>query len=825
MSNITRRNFLAASAAAAGLAGLAGCTTSETSASGGDAMEAPSADSYPIDPDGEDVEALWTYEEVRDGWTRVTNPEGGRELGVMDTGRIIQVSGLAFRDMDGDGKLSLFEDWRQSADDRAADLASKLNGQECINLMWHGGVSSVADAPGVTIDPNDFGALDRGSCAGVNRLYADGESYASAVSWINQVQEICEKRTWGIPYLNSSDPYPTLDLPGYDALAATMDKDVWRKAGMWISRAWRNTGTRIELGPQVDLMTQPTTKRFSGSETEDPALARDFAQAFAGGMQSTWGDDEATEDLGWGDESVACMIKHFVGGGSIETGCDDHNEQGKYSTFPGGNYHAHLIPFLDGGLNLDSSTECMQAVMPNYGINYSEDGEYGPLYGGAWNDKQLSILRNAGFDGLVCTDWGILNTGRGVEDLSQEEKYRLMVDAGVDQYGGQFLGDTVGTTVYEGMVSDMGEDAALERVRESARRILKVMVNVDLFDQPYSDRTKAAEVFESEAAAQFSLEANEKSVIMLKNAGGVISESGLGDKPRVYIPMSFTPSSSGFTGVTPSSIDPAFDEDVVSQYFDVVTDTVGDPTGEPAEEGGENMYQASDIVRPTAEELADVSYAVIRIRNPQDAYNGYSTDENEVTTYRPVSLQYRPYTADGDYVRQVSLAGDTLEDGTKENRSHYGQSSYATNEADLDLVIETREKLPEGAKLILVIDIDRPMVFSEIEPYADVILLGFSCHDGSSAEKDVTSEAYCRIITGATEPSGLLTYQMPASMETVETQLEDVPRDMDPYTDSEGNVYDFCFGLNWAGVIDDDRVTTYKVNPLVEPETEVSATE
>ncbi|MDC6387286.1 hypothetical protein PP182_01230 [Maribacter sp. PR1] len=47
-------------------------------------------------------------------------------------------------------------------------------------------------------------------------------------------------------------------------------------------------------------------------------------------------------------------------------------------------------------------------------------------------------------------------------------------------------------------------------------------------------------------------------------------------------------------------------------------------------------------------------------------------------------------------------------------------------------------------------------------------------------------------------------------MTTVETQFEDVPRDMIPYTDSEGNVYDFAFGLNWNGPISDERVSTYK---------------
>jgi len=52
--------------------------------------------------------------------------------------------------------------------------------------------------------------------------------------------------------------------------------------------------------------------------------------------------------------------------------------------------------------------------------------------------------------------------------------------------------------------------------------------------------------------------------------------------------------------------------------------------------------------------------------------------------------------------------------------------------------------------------------------------------------------------------------QMPANMKTVEEQFEDVPRDMQCYTDSEGNVYDFAYGLNWSGVIDDDRVSNYK---------------
>ena len=51
--------------------------------------------------------------------------------------------------------------------------------------------------------------------------------------------------------------------------------------------------------------------------------------------------------------------------------------------------------------------------------------------------------------------------------------------------------------------------------------------------------------------------------------------------------------------------------------------------------------------------------------------------------------------------------------------------------------------------------------------------------------------------------------QMPADMQTVEEQFEDVPMDMKCYVDSEGNTYDFAFGLNWSGAINDWRVEKY----------------
>lgn len=812
MSNITRRNFLAASAVTAGLLGLAGCDNAATTTGGGDAPAAPAADSYPIDPDGDGVEAKWSSEELRDGWTKVTQ-EGGAELGTMNPDKIIQVDGYAFRDMNGNGKLDLWEDWRQSADDRAKALADSLSAEDIFPLLWAGGNTSGSSTPGGDTESNDW--IEAGSRAGVSRLSANADSYASAVSWINTIQQICEESANGIPYLNYSDPYVLFDVPSSNGLAAAMDKDLWRKAGMWQARAWRATGVRCELGPQIDVYSQPRGTRLSGSVSEDPALNRDFARAFGGGMQSTWGDDEATDDQGWGVESCGVMLKHFVGEGSNEGGRDDHSDSGKWNVFPGSNFNAHLVPFLDGGMHLDSSTEQVAAMMPCYGIAYdpNDPEALGEHVGSAYSKHNISILRNAGWDGMLCTDWMILDAiDHGCTNLTTDERYAKLMENTISQHGGTFEPD-VAKSAYALMVEQLGEEEALSTLRENARRIFKLMVNVDLFDEPYSDRTAAKAVFENEAATAFGQEASDKCVIMLKNVDNVISEAGLSGK--VYIPQKFTAGSSSVFGSTPGSIAPVMDP-ALFEGVDVVTDAVNSADPEnPAE---------TDITRLTADELADVSYAIVKVNNPNDAYQGVQggpsfasiimgTEPEPGPYWKPVSLQYRPYTADGPNVRKESLNPED-ENGEYINRSYYGESTYATNESDLDLVLAVKAALPESAKLILVVDADRPMVFSEIEPSADAILMGFN---------GIIDDAFMHVITGQVEPSGLLPFQMPKDMDTVEANYEDVPRDMECYTDAAGNTYDFAFGLNWSGVIDDERTQTYKANPLTEPETEVTA--
>lgn len=146
----------------------------------------------------------------------------------------------------------------------------------------------------------------------------------------------------------------------------------------------------------------------------------------------------------------------------------------------------------------------------------------------------------------------------------------------------------------------------------------------------------------------------------------------------------------------------------------------------------------------------------------------------------------------------TSLAGGSpFENFT--NRNYKGKSVTASNLSDMKTLIDAYLQM-NGKPVIVVANLSNPMVFSEIEPIANAILAHFQVQD----------QAIFDLLTGVAEPSALLPMQMPSDMQTVEEQFEDVPHDMKVYTDIQGNRYDFGFGLNWNGIINDNRVKRYK---------------
>ena len=192
-----------------------------------------------------------------------------------------------------------------------------------------------------------------------------------------------------------------------------------------------------------------------------------------------------------------------------------------------------------------------------------------------------------------------------------------------------------------------------------------------------------------------------------------------------------------------------------------------------------------------AETPEEADFAVCCIESPiSDGYR-------EETGYRPVTLQYRPYTA--DTAREHSIGQGDFRETDNPDRSYKGKSNTAANEHDLDIVLNTRRAMGEKP-VIVVVRMHNPCVLAELETAADAILVDFG----------VQQEALLTIISGKAEPSGLLPVQLPANMQTVERHCEDKPLDLEPYVDSCGNAYDFAFGLNWSGQIRDNRTNRYE---------------
>lgn len=723
-------------------------------------------------------------EQQADGYKLIVQKKGPT-LGYT-TAPILSVQGRAFKDLNRNGELDPYENWRRPAYERAVDLASRLTIEEIAGLMLYSAHQAVpsdqlTDAQKKFLSEDNLRAV----------LVTTVESPEVAARWNNNVQAFVEALGKGIPANNSSDPRNETSAtaefnagsggkislwPSPLGLAATFDPDLVRLFGNIASKEYRALGIATALSPQIDLATEPRWNRFNGTFGEDPNLDTDLARAYVDGFQTTDGSRD-----GWGTESVNAMVKHWPSGGPEEGGRDAHFNYGKYAVYPGGNFKTHLQAFTKGAFRLRGKTGSATAVMPYYTISYGIDPE-GNNVGNNYSHYLITdLLRDRyGFEGVVCTDWGVTANNRSIESfdgkcwgretLSVAERHYEVLKAGVDQFGGN---NDMGPVLdaYRMWVRDFGEDAARERFEQSAVRLLMNVFRTGLFENPYVDPATASAVVGNAGFMQEGYQAQLRSVVMLKNhAQALPQKSGQEGKRKVFVPKRHYPAFAGrfgLFGAHPDYWDWPVDRKLVEQYYEW--------TDNPAE----------------------ADFALVLIQEPYSG-TGYSMKdrENGGNGYVPISLQYLPYTA--DFARAESLAGgDPKESFT--NRSYRGKTVKTDNEDDLVLVRDAR-RLMGDKPVVVVISATRPFVPAEFEPYADAILVHFG----------VQNQAVLDLVSGKAEPKGLLPMQLPADMRTVEEQQEDVPHDMRCHVDTDGHSYDFAYGLNWSGVIKDARTRKYR---------------
>lgn len=752
--------------------------------------------------------------EVTDGtttFTVVNNPHGGTTLSFSKDGgfKLIEEKDgeytYAFKDMNGNGKLDVWEDWRKSNEERAKDLAPQLSADQISGLMLF---SSHERAPGDGLTDAQKEYLSQSYLRNV--LYAAGNEIEDEVPWVNEMQAYVETLAQeGTPYVPvnfSSDPRhdATKSYNGKEGgisawpsnlgFAATFDPSIVKKFGEYASQEYRAMGLANALSPQIDLASEPRWPRIGGTFGEDPEVAAKMAAAYVEGFQGTF--DEKGKNQGWGKDSVTTVIKHFPGDGAGEGGRESHGKSGEYAVMPGDNKADHLSVFKAG---VDAGAG---AMMTSYSIITDKDGKpyYGNLMGSAYDQVRVDIARkDMKFDGVIVTDWGITNSvedgsGKkfgmawGAQDLSVEQRHFEVLKTGIDQFGGNNDIKPVQAAYQmwdEAYAKGEVPVDAKTRWAESGDRILKNLFGVGMYDNPFVDLEQSKKVMANDAAVKVGIEAQQKSVVLVKDQDKAISCEAPKDpkKMTVYIPRSYDLGMAGAFGDAKVTEAMTANEEAAKAYFGTV---VTDEIVSQDESGKVTEYKAPD--------LSNVDMVIVGMDNPNNG-SGFQNAGLDTKTgkYYPMSLQYRPYTADGENVRKVSIAGDTKADGSKENRSYYGATSKITNESVLDAFERAIAAVEASGKDIPVIVLARittgMTIPAEFEPKADAILVGFSVSD------TVLFDA----ALGKFETSGRLPMGMPASMDAVEKSLEDVQKDVESYKDAAGNVYEYGFGLNCSG--------------------------
>ena len=760
---------------------------------------------------GTQMEAQKKWSETPKGGFHLIENKGGQTLGYSPKSgvKILTVDGLAFKDLNKNGQLDKYEDWRKPVAERAKDLASKMTVDQIAGLMLYSRHQSVpaqaggyfagtyngkpfpeSGAKSTDLSDQQKAFLTTDNLRHV--LMTSVENPTVSALWNNNVQELVESIGMGIPANNSSDPRHGANKDSeYNAgsggaisqwpeelgLAATFDPAITEQFGTIAAKEYRALGIATALSPQIDLATEPRWNRFVGTFGEDPKLATDMARAYVDGFQSSPKAIAAYE--GWGNQSVNAMIKHWPSGGPEEGGRDGHFAYGKFAVYPGNNFETHLKTFLDGAFKLNGGTKKASAVMPYYTISYNQDKKYGENVGNGFSKYIVTdLLRDKyGYDGVVCTDWLITGdegktpdvfAGKswGTEKMTIAERHYKVMMAGVDQFGGNNDIKPV-LEAYQMGVKEHGEAAMRNRFEKSAVRLLLNIFRVGLFENAYLDPEETKAIVGKPEFMKAGYDAQLKSIVLIKNQNKTLP---IAKGKTVYVPKRTTPAGINFFGFpTPEKTEYPVNLELIKKYY-TVTD---DPT--------------------------KADFAMVFIKSPVS--NGYSKADREAggNGYMPISLQLKDYTAVAARAQSIA-AGDPVVDPTITNRSYLNKTSKSNSYPDLNTILDTKKAM-NGKPVLVAVTVSNPMVFGEFEKDVDAIV----------GEFGVQTEALLDIVSGKVEPSGLLPLQMPIDMTTVEKQFEDVPHDMIPYRDSNGNVYDFGFGLNWKGIIKDVRTEKYSV--------------
>ena len=479
------------------------------------------------------------------GCKKYTQPElGARKVDILTQGK------YQFKDLNKNGKLDPYEDWRLPMEQRIADLVSQMTLEEKAGLMFHPNIA-VNESGEVKYDltpevkeairkaeeeryagPIGPGGQNAGAMAmGQVRRAATAKSYIEEknfrcilnngvaapekfAKWSNTMQEIAEASRLGIPIVFSSDPRHSAKLGGHVSgtqyfshitngegqigLTAGRDPEMMRRFGEIMAEEYRAVGLHMFLGPQIDVITEPRWSRNMGCFSESAELTADMTAALIEGAQG--------ENVGPG--KILVHLKHWPGSGPHLGGT------GRWLVYPGNNQEYHYLPWKKG------IEKGALAAMGYYSGTFSDSLNVNYSY-----HMSTEVLHGElGFKGAICTDWGVVGNGPLKPSLqgktTRKDNMEMIINAGVDQMGSETQPELVVELVKEGRVSE-------ERINQAASRILQWHFILGLFENPYVDPAKAAAILQSAENEAFGMEAQHVSNVLLVNDGTLPAKEGI----------------------------------------------------------------------------------------------------------------------------------------------------------------------------------------------------------------------------------------------------------------------------------------------------------
>ena len=584
---------------------------------------------------------------------------------------IIEVDGLQFKDLNDNGVLDVYEDWRKTPEERADDLLAQMDATQKACQMVH--LTLVSKKDSWFAESNVGFALVY--------EYVFDSAYDAAVR-TNEIQELSESSPLGIPVIFSMDTEAgaayvkdATFLPDAISQGAVNDADLVRRLNEVLREELKAVGVRMALSPDADLITDPRWGRNQECYSEDTEVVQNLIVAAVEGLQ---GGNGLTKD------SVIATVKHFPGSGGQTDGVD-----GTPLTIQEDSLELHLAGFkaaIEAGV---------AAVMP-YGYSTVPylGGDAVENYADQSSAVMTDLLRGElGFTGIIQTDWGLNFSGAA--------------NAGADILGG------AGVRSMRSVVDEVPE----ERLEDACRRILIAKFELGLFENPYVDENAASAVVGSEAHRAVATEAAARSFTMVKYenaqplAETAIVAGELADNVRAL--------NSGWT------------------------------VKEPMELGGTSILQA--------------------FRN--------RLGEENVTYYQDASQV--PADLSGQTV--VLVIGE--KSGTHEPA--WGTATLEFPEEQLALMQALRAA---NANVVAVVLMNRAYVLTPVVELCDSVMLAY--RPGATCGADAVVAA----LYGETPITGRLPFQIPADMEQVLAQREDLPKDL------ENPLFDYGFGMDVAAV-------------------------